>query len=216
MGEEGKIIDHQDTIDFKIFEGDGSEDSYEVYVSSNWSGPWTSLGLATGIAEFDLNNYSVEEAQFIKIIDDNDGNAQEQNPGADIDAIQHIIPFVNNPPAPPEINGPKTGKTGVEYDFSITTTDPELDNIYYYITWDDGHIEPWIGPYSSGQNISISHKWPNNKEYTIKVKAKDIYDQESEWSEFVITMSRSKVKNIIFADFINNHPLLFKLLKLIL
>ena len=211
MGEKGLIIDHKDTIDFKIYEGDGTDDSYEVYVSSNWSGPWISLGLATGTAEFDLNDFSVEEARFIKIVDDNDGNAQEQNPGADIDAIQHVIPYVNNPPLKPDINGPKTGIPGVEYNFTFSTIDNESDDVYYYITWDDGYIEPWIGPYNSGEIITISHKWSNKREYIIKAKAKDIYDQESPWSEFVVTMSREKVKNMAFPNFFNNYPFLLKL-----
>jgi hypothetical protein len=215
MGETGKIIDHQDTIDFKIFEGDGSDDSYEVYVSSNWSGPFISLGLATGTTEFDLNDISIEEARFIKIVDDNEGNAQEQNPGVDIDAIQHIIPFVNNPPLKPIINGPKTGKSGVEYEFTFTAIDNESDKIYYYITWNDGYIEPWIGPYDSGEVVTISHKWSKNGEYIIKAKAKDTFNQESSWSEFVVTMPRGKLKNVFFSNFFDNHLILLKLFKLL-
>ncbi|KYK25163.1 hypothetical protein AYK24_10460 [Thermoplasmatales archaeon SG8-52-4] len=215
MGEIGKIIDHQDSIDFEIYEGDGSDDSYEVYVSSNWTGPWIGFGLATGTAEFDLNDISIEEARFIKIVDDNDGNAQEQNPGVDIDAVQHIIPFVNTPPLKPEINGIKTGKSGVEYEFTFKATDNESDKVYYYIVWDDGYLEPWIGPYDSGELVTISHKWSNNGEYIIKAKAKDIYDQESPWSEFVVTMPRDKVMFTFIPNLFYNHSFLFKIFRLL-
>ncbi len=220
MGEEGIIIDHEDSVDFKIFEEDDSDDNYDVYISSNWSGPWTYLGLATGTSEFDLNDFSVEQAQFIKIIDDNDGDPYETNPGADIDAIQHIIPFINNPPLIPEIDGPKSAKPGIEYEFTFSTTDPELDDIYYYIIWDDGYIEAWIGPYNSGETINISHAWANKGDYTIKAKAKDSYNEESDFAEFEIEIPRSKLSNKVlyfrlFEHFFNMFPTLQYLLDLI-
>jgi len=214
MGEEGIITDHEDSVDFKIFEGDGSDDSYEVYVSSSWQGPWTNLGLSTGTSEFDLNDFSVEEAQFIKIIDDNDGSAYDTNPGVDIDAVQHIIPFVNNPPLAPNIIGPTTGKPDIEYEFTFTTTDPDSDNIYYYIKWDDGHIEPWIGPYESGEPIEISHKWSRSGEYTIEAKAKDIHDAEGPIGEFQLTITKNKAINRPFIEFFENYHLILKLFQI--
>lgn len=215
MGEEGIIIDHEDSVDFKIFEEDGSDDSYEVYVSSSWSGPWTNLGLATGTSEFDLNDFSVEEAQFVKIIDDNDGDPYETNPGVDIDALQHIIPFINNPPLIPEIDGPTAGNPGVEYDYTFSTTDPELDDIYYWIIWGDGYIEPWIGPFDSGEKIVLSHNWSYEGDYTIKAKAKDTYDAEGPWGELQVTMPRNKAMIYsMFLRFIEHFPLLERLLNL--
>jgi hypothetical protein len=216
MGDEGIIIDHEDSVDFKIFEGDGSDDGYEVLVSSSWNGPWTDLGLATGTSEFDLNDFSVEEAQFIKIIDDNDGSAYDENPGADIDAIQHIIPFVNSPPLTPVIDGPTTGKPDIEYEFTFTTTDPESDKIYYYIKWGDGHVEPWIGPYDSNETVVLSHKWSLHGQYTITAKAKDIYDEEGPLSEFTLTIQKNKAKNMPFLNYLQNQPNLFPLLRLFL
>ena len=195
MGEEGIIINHEDSVDFKIYEGDGSDDRYQVLVSTNWEGPWTNLGLVTGTTMFDLNDFSVEEARFIKIVDDSDGNAYETNPGCDIDAIEHIIPFINNPPEAPDISGPSNGKPGIEYDYTFTTTDPELDNVYFYIKWGDGYIEQWEGPFESGEDFTIGHTWSQEGEYTIEVKAKDTYDEESPWSEFTVTMPRSKASN---------------------
>ena len=216
MGEEGIITDHKDSADFKIFEEDGSDDSYYVYISSNWSGSWTNLGLATGTTEFDLNDFSVPQAQFIKIIDDNDGNPYETNPGVDIDAVQHLIPFINNPPLIPEIDGPKTAKIGIDYDFYFTTTDPESDEIYYYIIWDDGYIEPWIGPYLSGDTINISHSWAIKGNYLIKAKAKDSNNEESDFAEFEVTIPRTRASTYSFLYWLLEcFPLLEKLLNLI-
>ena len=216
MGEGGIIIDHEDSVDFKIFEGDGSDDSYEVYVSSNWSGPWTNLGLAIGTSEFDLNDFSVEEAQFVKIIDDNEGDPYETNPGVDIDAIQHIIPFVNNPPLVPEIDGPATGKPGIEYEFIFTTTDPESDEVYFYINWGDGYKEIWKGPYASGADANIAHTYDREGTYTIEAKAKDIYDAESDWGTFTVTMPRNKATVYsLFCWFLERFPLLGRVISLI-
>jgi len=216
MGEEGIIVDHENSADFKIFEEDGSDDSYYVSVSSNWSGPWTDLGLATGTTEFDLNDLSIPQAQFIKIVDDDDGDPYETNPGVDIDSVQHIIPFINNPPSIPEIDGPKKAKSGIEYDFSFTTTDPESDEVYYYIMWDDGYIENWIGPYTSGETVNISHKWSIIGDYIIKAKAKDSNNEESDFAEFEIQIPRTRVSFYsLFNWLFERFPLLEKLLNLL-
>ncbi len=191
MGEEGIIIDHEDYFDFKIFEGDGSDDSYEVYVSSNWSGPWNYLGLATGTTEFDLNDFSIEEAQFVKIIDDNDGNPTEINPGADIDALQHIIPVINNPPSIPEINGTKTGKPGIEYELTFNAVDPDGDDVKYHINWGDGGSDTTdFRP--SGADVMVKHAWSEEGTYNITVKAEDIHGAVSPEKTLTITIPRNK------------------------
>ena len=221
MGEEGIIMDHEDYVDFKIFESDESDDSYEVYVSSNWSGPWKYLGLATGTTEFDLNDFSVKEAQFIKIIDDNNGDPYEDTPGADIDAIQHIIPFINNPPSITEIDGPITGKPGMEYTYTFYTEDPEGDNVSYYVEWGDGTNSGWTDYYESGGKLTINHSWNKIDHYPIRCKAKDIYNFESNWSDYPIEISRNKafifnlnLLNWLFERFTNTFPLIIYLLGL--
>jgi hypothetical protein len=217
MGEEGIIVDHENATDFKIFEGDATQDGYTVYVSSNWSGPWINLGLVTGTAEFDLANYSVESAQFIKIVDDNNGNPTEQNPGVDIDAVQHLIPIVvNNPPNRPYINGTKEGKVGIEYEYTFVSTDPEEDDLYYYVDWGDNNTEQWLGPFASGQELKLNHSWVETGEYIIRARAKDTFDEESSWGIFTVTMPRNKiVTSSILYQFLERYPFLIKLLSLI-
>lgn len=184
MGTEGEIIDLEDESDFKIFEGGSNDDSYEVYVSSNWNGPWTYMGLASGTTEFDLEDVSVDSAQFVKIIDDNDGDPYATNPGVDIDAIQCLkTPITpSEPPSIPVINGPHLGNVGTEYNFSVVSTDPEGKQIYYYIDWGDGTNSDWIGPFPSGETIDKSHVWADEGDFEIIAKAKDIDNVESAWS----------------------------------
>jgi hypothetical protein len=89
MGIQG-IIYNDSGHDFIVYEGDSTPEGYYVEVSENWNGPWTSIGYGTGTTYFDLANGSIDRAQFVKIIDDNDGDAYEPYPGFDLDAIQVI------------------------------------------------------------------------------------------------------------------------------
>jgi len=95
----------------------------------------------------------------------------------------------NDPPAAPTIDGPTSGAVGVSYEFTIVSTDPDGDDVYYYIDWDDGNVEDWIGPYASGVVVTVSHSWSSEDTYSILAKAKDEHGAESDWSDpFIITI----------------------------
>jgi hypothetical protein len=91
----------------------------------------------------------------------------------------------NEPPYPPDIDGPTYGEAGVEYDYTFVSEDPEADYIWYYIEWGDGNNTGWIGHYESGKEINRSHSWSVNGKYEIRAKAKDFWN-ESYWSVFVV------------------------------
>ena len=94
--------------------------------------------------------------------------------------------YWNRPPEQPsKPSGPSEGDIGVEYQFSSTTTDPESEQIYYWFDWGDGTNSDWIGPHTSGETGTASHIWNERGGFDVKVKAKDINDGESEWSEEV-------------------------------
>ncbi len=86
----------------------------------------------------------------------------------------------------PIITGPASGGVGGIYGYTIVSTDADGDNIYYYFDWGDGTNSGWDGPYPSGQKATIYHSWTSPGIYYIKGKAKDIYNAESDWSEFII------------------------------
>jgi hypothetical protein len=91
---------------------------------------------------------------------------------------------MQNPPDDPETpEGPTEGIIGVEYTFCSSTTDPEEDNLFYQWDWDDGTYSDWYGPYSSGQTACCDHAWSDIGMYCIRVRAKDIENVESGWSE---------------------------------
>ncbi len=198
MGEETEIFDLSDEPDFKIFEGDETEDGYNVYVSDEWNGPWTYMGLATGTTEFDLADKSVETARYVKIEDDADGDPYENNPGVDIDAIQNLAATNSNSPPnhPDPPSGPTAGITDIEYEFSISLIDPDGDSIYYMFDWGDDTSTGWLGPYSSGATCESTHSWSEEGEYNIRVKATDSHSQTSWSNPLIIRISDGPIFEI--------------------
>jgi hypothetical protein len=147
-------------------------------------------------------------------VTDNNGNT-----GSDM--IDVIIQSENNPPDPPEITGPKKGKTGEELNYQITTSDPEEDAIHYYISINDGEntgFEGWLGPYQSGEAIDVSYTWQGEGTQWIFVKAKDERDAESWWSMHEVEMPKYKMLDLqlLLLKFLENHPHLFLLLRQIM
>jgi hypothetical protein len=86
-----------------------------------------------------------------------------------------------NKPDPPE------GKTkilpGFKYTYTASTIDIDGDRLSYFFDWDDGTDSGWVGPYDSGAEAQASHIWNHSGEFDIRVKCKDQYEKESEWSD---------------------------------
>jgi len=119
----------------------------------------------------------------------------------------------NDAPVIPTINGPSKGGVGKEQEFEVSSTDPDGDDVYYYIDWGDGKVLDWDGPYNSGDKITKKHTFNEETDYTIKVKAKDVYDLESDWAQLVFSAPKTKMKLVLlFEDILNRFPLLKQLL----
>ena len=82
--------------DIIVFEGDDSPEDYSCYVSETMDGPWELLGEGSGTSYFDLSQSSLEQAQFVKIVDDGDGLQNQDDAGFDLDAVEIIDHFVGN------------------------------------------------------------------------------------------------------------------------
>jgi len=101
--------------------------------------------------------------------------------------------FTNDPPnipAPP--SGLSEGDICISYEYNTSATDPNGDQLYYQFDWDDGTYSDWVGPYDSGETASASHIWNAPNTYSITVKAKDVFGEESDWSNsFTVTISNN-------------------------
>jgi hypothetical protein len=82
--------------------------------------------------------------------------------------------------------------------------DPEGDEIYYIIDWGVDQEELY-GPFSSGENVTINHSWYTIGSYIIKLKSKDIFDSESDWTNLEVSMQKNKS---IFTNTIWIHKLI--------
>jgi len=92
-------------------------------------------------------------------------------------------------PDAPEIKGKRIGNPREEYNYSFMTRDPCKLDVFYYIDWGDGTVEEWIGPFKSGEKISLIHNWSNQGNYIIKARAKNTDGYLGPWSRFIILQS---------------------------
>jgi len=120
------------------------------------------------------------------------------DPGGSGETTAEIYTFtteeeqINNPPYKPTIDGPHSGKPGVQYTYTFNATDPDGDDIYYWIEREETSERGWEGPYPSGTPVQKTYTWNNEGTYTISCKVKDSHDAESEWTELDVTMPRNK------------------------
>jgi hypothetical protein len=101
-------------------------------------------------------------------------------------------------PSVPEINGPVTGKPGIEYTYSFKSTDPFYSDIFYYIDWGDGNIKDWTGPYESGEEATYKHTYSDEGIYTISAKARNIYGADSDWGYLEVNIPKTRFRNWFF------------------
>ena len=121
---------------------------------------------------------------------------------------------INDPPTDPQINGPNVVIVGKEKEFTFVSTDPNNHTIKYYINWGDGNsIETEYHP--SGEVVNLTHAWNKTGLYTLRAKAEDHLQAQSEWSEFNVRVDpRSKVINYFLLNYLlERFPILTTLLK---
>ena len=125
----------------------------------------------------------------------------------------------NNPPdKPSKPVGRINGKNGILYSYKTSTTDPDGEQVYYLWDWGDDSFSQWLGPYDSGMLADASHSWAEGS-YNIRVKARDIYDLESDWSNpLTITLPKNKATNtpLFLQNLFKHFPFIVKILKQIL
>jgi hypothetical protein len=131
----------------------------------------------------------------------------------------HIITIApNKPPDTPTLTGPAKGKPGVMYLYIFKTTDPEHDDISYYVDWGDGTNSGWLGPYESGVQKSAAHNWSQKGNYIVKVKAKDIGGGESDWGTLPVKIPflYNITVRLFFEWFFYRFPHVFPILRFLL
>jgi len=152
-------------------------------------------------------------------INDNPGTVSAEENGVDIhpagivwvdtrDGEKEIyfaaLAGVNNPPDTPTIQGEKKLKVNKEFEFTFTATDPDGDQVFYYIEWGDNNTVVWDGPHDSGVPLKLKHTWTTKDQFTIRCKAKDTNDYESDWAELKVSTPRTRFMAFRFLDYFPN------------
>ena len=123
----------------------------------------------------------------------------------------------NQPPNKPAITGETQGNAGESYDYTFVSTDPDCNNVYYYIDWGDDQYEEWIGPYESGEAITHSHIWEERDTYTLRCRAKDTLGGVSEWGTMEVSMPVNQHPFYsLFLRFLERFPNAFPILRQLL
>jgi hypothetical protein len=135
--------------------------------------------------------------------------------------IALLIPLVNtasanSPPEKPTIDGPTSGNTGTSYTYRFCSNDPDGDDIYYCVDWGDGVGEVCIGPVSSGTCLEEDHTWTSDGDYTIKVKAQDTNQEESDYATLSVSMPKSKTLPVLFQHILEKILIQFPVLRILL
>jgi len=118
----------------------------------------------------------------------------------------------NHPPEQPQRpSGETAGNAGTFYTYSTVTTDIDEDNVSYLWDWGDGNFSDWLGPCASGATVTAQKSWGTKGTYSVKVKAKDVYGNESAWSEpLSVTMPKNQISLVSFVEILEQlFPKLF-------
>jgi len=129
--------------------------------------------------------------------------------------LHAVLSLDPNGPSIPDINGPKKVIPGIEYKYTFKSTSPLNRKVYFYVEWGDGTYNDWMGPYESGETVTIAHQWQGFGKFIIKARAKDTENLWGTWGYFSVNNPRSnEFYNSFFLSLLDSFPLLTRLLPL--
>ena len=182
IGPTNGVINEPYTFEAVSTEPDG-EDVFYYFdwgdgTNSGWVGPYGSG--VTGSAQKSWNTVGTYTVK---------AKAKDIN-GAQSSWSPSILMTIttDHPPETPTITGPAEGEPGNAYLYTLSTTDQDGDQVYYFVDWGDNLTSGWLGPFNSGASASATHEWAEEGTYTVQVKAKDTYGVESDWGTLDVTM----------------------------
>ncbi|MEI6102993.1 MAG: PKD domain-containing protein [Methanothrix sp.] len=90
---------------------------------------------------------------------------------------------INTPPGKPNApSGPVSSRPGSTNNYTVSSTDPDEDQMKYTLDWGDG-TESITGFLVSGAKASANHTWKKAGTYRIRANAVDERGSSSGWSE---------------------------------
>ena len=190
------------TYTFTIYWNDGSEYFFMVDWGdgnfSDWMGPYGQPILFSH--SWDLPGEYHISIRFMDLY----GNTSDW-----LTFIITILNYENNAPNKPDISG-KWIILDVELECNIIATDPDDDDVKYYIDWDDGECDI-TNFYKSGETVTVQHVYSAQRVYTITVCAEDIYGAKGPENTFIPRLKNKAVNVNLILRLLEQFPLLEKL-----
>ena len=165
-----------------MFDGSGSFD-HEGTIGSYL---WDFGDGATATETTTTHTYAAAGIYLVTLtVTDNASNTDTETTWVFIDEENH-------PPKKPWLLGRRIGENDTAYRYTFWATDPDGDDVYYYLNWGDdywfGGAVGWIGPYKSGEKVILEKTWEKKGNYTVRVKAMDRYEAKSDWATLKVSM----------------------------
>jgi hypothetical protein len=158
---------------------------YDVYFEADDSTPDVLVSDDQSETTYDPGSLLHETTYYWQIIAKDSHSATTNGPIWQFTTEEKL----NEPPNPPTISGKINGEAGTSYPYTFIASDPDNDDVSYYIEWGDGYTTDWTTLQSSGPpGYTESHTWNVKDSYTIRAKAKDDEGAESAWATLHISM----------------------------
>lgn len=169
---------------------EGGPLTYDIYFGTNTPPPLVASNISGNIYDPGTLNFSM--TYYWKIIPWDIGDQSNESPIWDFTTRSNVAPDI---PARP--SGPYEGETNTNIEFTTTTNDSDGDWIYYWFDWGNGENSGWVGPYQSNEAVYERYSWPEPGDYEVRVKARDNYFFESNWSDpWMIHITNQIVKEL--------------------
>ena len=89
----------------------------------------------------------------------------------------------------------QTTQAGTAYAYTTSATDPENNPLYYQFEFGNTihgyEYSPWLGPFNSGENCTIKHKWVNTGNMTIRARARDNLFTSQMWTNWTSPLNKT-------------------------
>lgn len=106
------------------------------------------------------------------------------------DTLGVLVVLNRAPNHPTTPTGPSSGLPNIQYTFKTMVVDPDTDSIAVKFDWGNGRTPIWSTFHQSGDSIQDTITFSDTGTFSIKVKAKDINNDSSDWSnafQFLVT-----------------------------
>ncbi len=186
--DDATYVDVDADLSWNCSDPDGNNLIYDVYFEADDSTPDILVSDDQTDTFYNLVSLKYETTYYWQIIAKDEHGASTPSP---IWRFTTIEEPQNQPPIKPETPWKKS-KVDKSLTFCTETFDPDGEQIWYWWEWGDGEHSGWFGPNQNNETACATHSWKESGPYTIKVKAKDVFDAESEWATLDINIPRCK------------------------